>query len=422
MNTAPGREYTLRRLHYGYVVLVLVVLTVFVSLGLGRFGYATILPAMQEGMKLTNAQTGALQSWNLIGYLSTVLLAGLLATRFGPRVVIAISLLIASAGMILTGLFPTYAGARVGRFVAGVGGAGGNVPAMALVSAWFAPRRRGIATGVAVGGSSVGLMFTGLIIPRLLDAGGSERWRLCWYVLGAIGCCVAVVCALFLRDRAEEMGLKPIGESGQGQGHAQLANRTNAPGLSEVVASKVLWHLAAIYFAFGFSYIIYATFFVRYLVKEVGFSNAMAGNLWFLTGVVSGASGYIWGALSDKWGRRTGLVIVFALQGISFLLLGLCRQMAAVWISAGIFALTSWSIPALMAALAGDVFGADRAPAALGLMTIVFGGGQVLGPWLAGRIADTTYSFTSAFTLAGMVALVWGAGGSFLVSTTEQKR
>jgi MFS family permease len=112
--------------HYGYVVLSLIVLAVFASLGLGRFGYTSILPAMQAGLKLTNTQAGELQSWNLLGYVLAALVAGLLAARYGPRLVIAVSLVLAGVAMALTGFIPTLDGARVGRFLAGVGGAGGN--------------------------------------------------------------------------------------------------------------------------------------------------------------------------------------------------------------------------------------------------------------------------------------------------------
>ena len=45
------------------------ILVVFSALGLARFGYTSILPAMQEALKLSNTQTGVLQSWNLVGYL-----------------------------------------------------------------------------------------------------------------------------------------------------------------------------------------------------------------------------------------------------------------------------------------------------------------------------------------------------------------
>ena len=53
-------------MHYGFIVLALIVLSVFSALGLARFGYTSILPAMQEGLHLSNTQTGALQTLNLM--------------------------------------------------------------------------------------------------------------------------------------------------------------------------------------------------------------------------------------------------------------------------------------------------------------------------------------------------------------------
>lgn len=430
------------RLHYGIVVLVLIVLAVYGSLGMGRFGYTSILPAMQEGLKLTNTQAGELQSWNMVGYLLTVVIVGILAARYGPRIVISISLLLVGLAIVATGLFPSFDAARVGRFFTGVGSAGANVPAMGLVSAWFGAKRRGLAAGVAVAGSSIGLMVTGPLIPAILAQYGAEGWRVSWYVLGTMSLAVFLLCLVLLRNRPDEMGLKPVGESAAesakrdaekrahdassrgtlGSDSKRISPRDAASSSLDwglVYKSRLLWQLAAIYFAFGFSYIIYSTFFVRYLVKEGGFTAGDAGALWSQIGIVSIISGFIWGSVSDRWGRRVGLLCVFALQGVSFLAFGLSRDLVAVYFSSALFALTAWSIPALMAALSGDLFGARLAPAALGLLTIVFGTGQAIGPYCAGAIADATQSFALAFVIAGLLALILGAGGSLVLRTSK---
>ena len=190
--------------------------------------------------------------------------------------------------------------------------------------------------------------------------------------------------------------------------------RVSALNWGLVYRSRRLWHLALVYFAFGFSYIIYSTFFIRYLAKEGGFTLASAGQLWFRIGLVSILSGFIWGGVSDRWGRKVALLGVFVVQGISFGALGLSRELPVVYGSAALFALSAWSIPALMAALAGDLFGARLAPAALGLMTIVFGFGQALGPFLAGQMADAAHSFGPAFCWPGRWPCSWVAGEPWL--------
>ena len=213
-------------LHYGSIVLALIVCAVFSALGLARFGYTSILPAMQDALSLSNTQTGQLQTLNLLGYLFAVIPAGMLASRFGPRIVIALSLLVVAAAMSITGLIPSFEAASVGRFLAGVGGAGANIPAMGLVSAWFGTRRRGLASGIAVSGSSLALIVTGPLVPAIIAAGGSAGWRLSWGVLAVMGLAACALCAVFMRDRPEEKGLVPLGESAgeQEQRNAQTAS------------------------------------------------------------------------------------------------------------------------------------------------------------------------------------------------------
>jgi MFS family permease len=172
-----------------------------------------------------------------------------------------------------------------------------------------------------------------------------------------------------------------------------------------------VWHLALIYIMFGFSYIIYATFFADYLTGEAGFTKEAAGRLWMLVGLISFVSGFIWGTVSDVIGRKYGLALVYFLQGLCFLIFGLWKATPGYYLSALLFAFTAWSIPAIMAATSGDYLGPRLAPAALGFVTVFFGIGQAIGPTLAGYIGDFTGSYTWAFIIAGLAAFV-GAGGA----------
>jgi len=402
-----------RRLHHAFVVLAMIVLVVLSALGLGRFGYGIVLPAMQDSLKLTNVQAGELQTWNLAGYLIAAVSAGVLAVRFGPRLVISISALIVAVSLVLTGLAPDASHARWARGLTGLGAGGVNVPAMGLVPAWFAARRRGTAAGIAVAGSSLGLMITGPLVPFIISLKGPDQgWRACWHVFGGMALAIALLAMAFLRNRPSELGLRPVGDDSPGPGGGLPP--ASSLDWKLVWRAPALWHLAAIYFCFGLSYAIYTTFFVRYLVKECEFTQAAASAVWFQMGVGSAVSGLIWGVASDRWGRRAALLAVFAIQAASFSTFGLFHSAPGAYCSAFLFSITAWSIPGIMAAVCGDRFGARAAPAALGLVTVVFGIGQAIAPLLAGAIADATRSFSLAFVLAGLVALA-GAGGSLVL-------
>jgi sugar phosphate permease len=407
-------------LHYGWVILFMSVVTVLGCLGFARFGYTMILPHMKEGLGLTKTQAGNLATGNFVGYLILAIVGGFLAARYGPRVVISLAMLLIGVTMFLTGLAPNFLMALVWRTLTGVGSGGSNVPVMGLVSAWFGTRRRGLAAGIAVGGSSVGLAITGPLIPRIIGAYGADGWRYSWYYLGAMTVIIAILCFVLLRDRPEEKGLVAIGlkesslpspGSAQDRPFDSAQDKASSLQWSLVYKSGAVWHLALIYIMFGFSYIIYATFFADYLTGEAGFTKEAAGWLWMLAGLVSFISGFIWGTVSDVIGRKYGLTLVYFLQGLCFIIFGLWKATPGYYLSVLLFALTAWSIPAIMAATCGDYLGPRLAPAALGFVTVFFGTGQAIGPTLAGYIGDVTGSYTWAFVIAGLAAFV-GAGGA----------
>jgi len=408
-----------RPLHYGIIVVAMATITVMAALGFGRFGYTTILPSMQEGLGLSHTETGLLATWNAIGYVATVLFAGALASRFGPRLVATVATILVGTSMFLTGLVDNFLGALVLRTITGVGSAGANVPVMGLLPAWFAPRRRGMATGIAVAGSSLGLMVTGPLVPQIIAAYGPLGWRVAWYCLGGLAILIGILGYMVLRNRPAEKGLLPYGQESGDASPEATAERASGLAWGLVYRSRALWHLAVIYFMFGFSYFIYATFFVKYLVQEGGFAQREAGNLWGLVGMFSVASGFIWGLISDRWGRKMGLLGVYTLQGLSFLIFALWRALPGYYLSALFFALTAWSIPAIMAAACGDYLGGRLAPAALGLITFIFGIGQAVGPGVAGYLADLTGSFSLGFLLAAAAAFL-GAAGSLLLRPPAQ--
>ena len=95
---------------YRWIIVLAGIAGLFASLGLGRFSFGMMLPAMGEGLALSYSQMGLISTINFCGYLMAVLLCGVLTARFGARLLIAIALMLVAFSMVLVGFSSSYIG------------------------------------------------------------------------------------------------------------------------------------------------------------------------------------------------------------------------------------------------------------------------------------------------------------------------
>jgi MFS family permease len=411
------------KVHYGWIVIFMGLLTTIAAHGFGRMAYTIILPAMKDGLNFDYTQLGLLSTGNFIGYLSMAIIGGFLAARFGTRIVITLALCLLGSTIILTGLAQSFGYAFTMRLLTGFGNGAAYVPAMALGSAWFAIKRRGFATGIVSGGIGAGTAISGYLVPPILAGYGSEGWRYSWYTLGTIALVIGVIVFVLVRTRPEEKGLLPLGASEKESPTPTYSGTQKITSLqwSSVWKMGSVWYLGLVYFFYGLSYVIYMTFFAAYLVKDMGQTQAFAGKLWFTVGVLSIFCGVIWGGISDRLGRSRGSALAYLVLGTAYITYALAEGPAGFYFSAILFGLTAWSIPTIMAAAAGDFVGPRLAPAGLGFITLFFGIGQAIGPAIGGYMADLTHSFTLPFLAAGGISLIGALASLFLKKPDSSK-
>jgi MFS family permease len=230
--------------------------------------------------------------------------------------------------------------------------------------------------------------------------------------LGGIVFALSFVCYAFLRDSPTEKGTFMYGgvDEKRDRGTVSLFS-----AWAEVTKRKDVWNLGAVYFIFGFSYIIYMTFIVAYLASEGGLAPQQAGKIFAVLGLASIVSGVLWGWISDSIGRRYGLALAYVTLALACLICVFWRSSAGFYLSAMVFGLTLACGPSIMSATIGDLMGERLAPAALGVITIVFGIGQALGPFVGGWMKDFTGTFAGIFIFSAVALLVGAAGALMLM-------
>jgi len=93
----------MRSIHYGWIIVGVGVFVKMAGLGFGRFAYPMLLPSMRGSIGFNYIEMGLLSGAIMLGYLLFSLMAGMLATRFGPKRIVIASLLCGSISMFFIG-------------------------------------------------------------------------------------------------------------------------------------------------------------------------------------------------------------------------------------------------------------------------------------------------------------------------------
>ncbi|MEO3858740.1 MFS transporter [Acrocarpospora sp. B8E8] len=176
---------------------------IFVSSALSNVAYSTTAPVLPryvvEVLGGGPALVGSLVGLSPIASLVVQPFAGVLADRYGYRVVSVASGLLGSAGVLLLLVSATVPGVAAGRVLFGAGGSVIATALMAWVLAIVAPERRGQALGVFGLGVWIGLALGPVVGENTFHLAG---FGAVWLVCGALQL-GSVVAALVVRHRAD---------------------------------------------------------------------------------------------------------------------------------------------------------------------------------------------------------------------------
>ncbi len=350
-----------------------------VAMGIGRFVYTPILPGMMEELGLSAAEAGWIASANYLGYLLGALAAAGGWAHGQERRLVLTGLGGTALLCALMGLTESVAAFLVIRFLAGLASAFVMVFMASIVFSHLSLARRDDLQAMHFGGVGVGIAVSAALMGVLLaDHAG---WAAGWFWSAAIALCGFVAVML----------LAPVGPAGNG------ADRREPP----LPKDRALARIILAYGLFGFGYVVTATFLIA-IVRQGGGSRVFEAMVWLVTGLTGIFSVWLW----HKAANRIGLYGAYVAS---------C-MVEAVGVAASV-ALGGQVGPLIGGALLGVTFiaatalglqaGRLLAPLALrrlfALMTASFGVGQIIGPIVAGYLAEWTGSFFVPSMLAGAV-------------------
>jgi MFS family permease len=129
-------------------------------------------------------------------------------------------------------------------------------------------------------------------------------------------------------------------------------------------------------------------------------------DVWIVVGLAVIPSAVLWAALAGHAGYARALAGAYLLQAIG-IALPIAGGAGAAFASAVLFGGTFAGITALTLTLGGHLE-TSRSARLIGMLTAVFGLGQMIGPVLGGVIADRAQNFTPALIAAAVCVLAGG--------------
>ena len=345
-----------------------------VSLGITRFAYGLLLPAMRADLGWSYALAGGMNTANALGYFLGALATPALMRRLGASDVLRIGAVLCSLFMGFSGFFTESEPLLLQRLLAGMASALVFISGGLLAARLGArdPQRGGFLLGIYYGGTGVGIVGSSLLVPVVLawSRGVPHGWQWAWWAL-AIACLLA---SALMHWPAREMARWPQPQAATAAASKDFHWRDFGLGLAG-------------YTMFGVGYIGYMTFVVA-LLRSQGRSTAEITVFYALLGLAVMASSRIWARLLDRHRDGKPMAVLNALLGLATLLPALTQMWLAVLFSGMLFGAVFLSVVASSTALVRHNLPPAAWASGISAFTVVFAAGQIIGPTVVGWIAD----------------------------------
>jgi len=325
---------------------------------------------------------------------------GLWQNRTGPRVV-------ALTGGVLYGLGVFLASFSNNRLwwlylsyglIGGIGLGFSYIVPVAVLVKWF-PDRRGLITGIAVGGFGAGALITAPVATALIQSVGVLTT---FAYLGIAYLIVTVVAGLFMQNPPD--GWRP-------DGWMPTASQTSQRSRSDYTLGEALktWQWYALWlllFLNTFAGISIISQEAPIFEELLGASAIVAASMVGIASIGNAFGRVFWAWVSDLITRRATFFVMFVIQVLVFWFLPSVTAVTLMAIVAFVVLMCYGGGFGTMPAFAADYFGSKNVGPIYGLMLTAWGAASVVGPGMIAYMRQTTGSYRGALhIIAGVMAV-----------------
>jgi MFS family permease len=410
--------------YYGWFVLGLCFLTTLTSAGV-RSSPSVLIHPLEAEFGWSRALIASAISMNLLLFGIASPISGWLLDRYGARIVMLGSLLLlifgVSGTMAMTEFWEFF---LVWGVIVGLGAGGvGSVLTATIGNRWFVARR-GLALGILGSASSTGqIIFLPLFMAMITYAG----WRMGSMALIIVAIVLLPLIYLFMRDDPADVGLEPYGagqaaapSSGGVAALRGLRSQNASITLREVLRTPTFWLLAGSFFVCGGTANgLIGTHLIPHEIDR-GIPQIAAASLLGVMGGLNMVGTIFSGWMIDRVQPQRWLALVYALRGVSLLLLPFVQDVSGFFVFAVIYGLDWFATVPPSMAITADTFGKHNVGKVYGWIFMSHQIGAAIMASAAGALRTWMGDYHFAFFSGGVIAMM-AAGLALQIKPTQRQ-
>ncbi|MFC1971755.1 MFS transporter [Chloroflexota bacterium] len=404
------------KIFYGWVIVLNTIIISLILSGVRR-SFGVFFKPLASEFNLTRATTSSLYSIHMLLSAFFTIVGGWALDKYGPRFVFLLMGFFTGFCFLLSSLTNSFWQLYLSYSLLLAIGTASIYPVLhATVSKWF-EKKRGLATGLAGTGPSLGLIifapFSAFLIFQF-------DWRIAYQVIGVIIWLVILPLSRLLRNNPNEIGFQPDGAAARTtipEDKDEIFQLTSL-SLSQALKSRNYWIFSPVWLCMGFGNFLVYTHIVPF-ATDANITTMQAATIISVIGGAAIPVGILMGKISDKIGRKIPIITASLLRAGAFVGLIFTHELWMFNLCAIIFGI-SIGTGHLFAALSVDIFGKKSIGVIMGILNLVFTIGAAIGPFIGGLVYDVNNNYNIAF-LIGAISSVMAALLISLIKVETQR-